>query len=72
MDQANIDDINNFRRRCKKEDSKARVEMFGVYHPSGKKTTVHDPYYSSNGYKAFEECYELCLDLTNAFLDKHA
>lgn len=69
MDSNNVEDIEEKRRRWK-ASNKAKVELFGNYHPNGP-LTIHDPYYDNND-DGFEECYQRCVACTDGFLDKNS
>ena len=66
MDAHNVEELEEKRRKWK-PSSKAKIELFGNYHPSGS-ITVHDPYYDS-GSDGFEECFERCVACTAGFLE---
>jgi len=59
-DGSNLNDL----LRIKPEDSTAEVKLWGSYHDG---EPIPDPYYG--GAKGFEDTYQQCVKLSNAFLD---
>ncbi|OSX67469.1 hypothetical protein POSPLADRAFT_1030507 [Postia placenta MAD-698-R-SB12] len=60
-DEANLRSL----EQKKPRDATAEVKLWGSYLDN---KPIGDPYYG--GMKDFEECYQQCVNLSNAFLDK--
>lgn len=60
---SDVSNLNNL-LRIKPGDSTAEVKLWGSYHDG---EPIADPYYG--GAKGFEDTYQQCVKLSNAFLD---
>lgn len=66
MDRSNLSDLQRLQRG--KQESKAKVMLFGEWSGTGKTEAVNDPYYG--GDEGFEKVFEQCSRFTGNFLRK--
>lgn len=66
MDHDNLREIH----RLKPEGAKTQIMLFGSFNPLDKNTIIGDPYYDIH-HRGFEKCYNICVIICNAFLDKY-